>query len=230
MEERSYFDFLRKLSFFQELSDSEVEAIAQVVKLKDLQRGRLLFMEGDPGEAVYILCRGLIKLYKVNEEGKEQILHYVHEGGIFAEVVLFDGGPYPATAETVENSLVGVLSNKDMEKLVLSHGQLALKLLRIMSRRLRAAQMAIRDLGLQGAEHRLARLLLRLAERHGEDTAKGIKLSTWITRQEIASIIGTTRETVARILSRFQKEGDLVIDKGEIFLKDGLKRRIDEEE
>lgn len=230
MEEKSlHFQLLRNLSFFRELSDNEVEAIAQIITLKKTRRGEILFFEGDTGEAIYILCEGLIKLYKVNEEGKEQILHYVHEGAIFAEVVLFDGGPYPATAEAVEESLVGVLFNRDMERLVLSHGQLALKMLKIMSRRLRAAQLAIRDLGLQGADQRLARLLLRLAERHGEDTSRGVKLSTWITRQEIASIIGTTRETVARMLSRFQKNGDLVIDKGEIYLKKSLEQRIEQE-
>jgi len=221
-------EVIKNTLFFKHLSDEGLLFVTQNITLRSYTKGEILFMDGERGEALHILFEGLIKLSKLSEEGKEQILHYVHQGGIFAEVVLFDGGPYPATAEAAEDSLVGLLSNSDMEKMVLSNNTLALELLKILSRRLRAAQLVIRDLALHDADKRLSRLLLRLSERHGVDTSKGIKLDTMITREEMANIIGTTRETVARILSRFQKEGSILLDKGRIYLKKEFFDAIDE--
>lgn len=228
VEKEKMLQVIKKVPFFGPLQPDEVEFVAQKMSLRRYSRGEVLFMEEEPGEALFVLFEGLIRLTKLNEEGKEQVLHYVHPGGVFAEVVLFDGGPYPATALAVEESLVGALANRDMEELVLSSNRLALSMLKIMGRRLRAAQVAIRDLGLHDAEQRLARLLLKLAGRYGRETPEGMKIETWITRQEMASIIGSTRETVARTLSRLQKEGVLQLDKGAIILKKGFENVLDE--
>ncbi len=218
---------LRDIPFFQSLAEDDLCTLASLLQVESFPRGTILFMEGEPGKALYLLIQGLVKLSTLNEEGKEQILHYVHPGSIFAEVVLFDSGPYPATAEAAEDSRVGLLHNRDMEALILSRNELALDMLKIMSRRLRAAQLTIRDLALHDADRRLARLLLKLADRHGRQTARGLKLDTWITRQEMASIIGTTRETVARILSRYQKEGLLLLHKGNIYLQEDFLQALD---
>ncbi len=226
MEVNDPIAILKEIPFFKQLADEDLHSLGALLHLERFTRGDILFLEGEPGKSLYILIDGLIKLSKLNEEGKEQILHYVHPGSIFAEVVLFDGGPYPATAEAAEDSRVGLLHNRDMEKLILTRNELALSMLKIMSRRLRAAQLTIRDLALHDADRRLERLLFKLSERHGKRTSRGIKLDTWISRQEMASIIGTTRETVARMLSRFQKEGRLTIDKGTIYLhKDFIDKR-----
>ncbi len=222
MERGEMLQAIKSIPFLGQLQPGEAEYVAEKIQVRRCRRGEILFLEEEPGEALFVLFDGLVRLTKLNEEGKEQVLHYVHPGGVFAEVVLFDGGPYPATAEAVEESLVGALANRDMEELVLSNSALALSMLQIMSRRLRAAQMAIRDLGLHDADERLTRLLLKLAGRYGEETPEGMKIETWITRQEMAAIIGTTRETVARALSRFQKMGLLQLDKGAIILKDGF--------
>lgn len=226
-EAGKYLSILKGVPFFKQLADDDICSLASLLQIETFSRGEILFMEGDTGKSLYVLIDGLIKLSKLNEEGKEQILHYVHPGSIFAEVVLFDGGPYPATAEAAEDSRVGILHNRDMEKLILTRNELALGMLKIMSRRLRAAQLTIRDLALHDADRRLARLLFKLADRHGKSTSRGLKLDTWITRQEMASIIGTTRETVARILSRYQKEGYLSIHKGAIFLQEDFIQEMD---
>jgi CRP/FNR family transcriptional regulator len=227
-EFKNTLEILKKVAFFSQLEDEELQSVLSKLRVNEFSKGEILFREGEPGEALHVLLEGLIKLSKLSYEGKEQILHYVHPGGIFAEVVLFDGGPYPATAEAVENCRVGILNNRDMAGLVLSNSRLALDLLKILSRRLRAAQLTIRDLALHDADRRLARLLVKLAERHGSSTSKGIKLNTLITREEMANIIGTTRETVARILSRFQKEGRLHLYKGKIILTKEFLDEFDE--
>jgi CRP/FNR family transcriptional regulator len=147
------------------------------------------------------------------------------DGDIFAEVVLFDQGPYPATAEAAEDSVVMVLQSRDMEELLLKQPVLAVKMLRLMGRRLRQAQLLIRDLALQDTYGRLAGLLLRFVRREGKRTREGVILELELTRQEMASMIGTSRETVARILNRFQKEGILSLDRQRILILDEGKLR-----
>lgn len=218
-------EVLKKVPFFEDLTDAELSMIAAVMTEKAFARNELIFLEDDPGEGMFIIRQGRVKVSKSSADGREQILHILKEGDIFAEVVLFDQGVYPATAEAVEETRVWLLRNGDMEVLLQNHPKLAVKLLRLMGRRLRQAQLLIRDLALHDTCGRLAGLLLRFARREGERTERGIVLDLDLTRQELASMIGTSRETVARILSRFQREGLLELDKQKIVIRDEQKLR-----
>ena len=218
-------EVLKKVPFFEDLTDAELSMIAAVMTEKAFARNELIFLEDDPGEGMFIIRQGRVKVSKSSADGREQILHILKEGDIFAEVVLFDQGVYPATAEAVEETRVWLLRNGDMEVLLQNHPKLAVNLLRLMGRRLRQAQLLIRDLALHDTCGRLAGLLLRFARREGERTERGIVLDLDLTRQELASMIGTSRETVARILSRFQREGLLELDKQKIVIRDEQKLR-----
>jgi CRP/FNR family cyclic AMP-dependent transcriptional regulator len=213
-------EYLRKVPFFAGLADSELEMVSGVMIERSYAKGSLLFLEGEPGEALFVINRGRVKISKSSPDGREQILHIYKDGDIFAEVVLFDRGPYPATAEAIEDTQCWLLRNADMERLLEAQPQLGIKLLRIMSRRLRQAQLLVRDLALQDTYGRLAGLLLRFIRVEGRREEEGIVLELDLTRQEMASMIGTSRETVARILSRFQKEGIIALDKQRITVKD----------
>jgi CRP/FNR family transcriptional regulator len=175
-----------------------------------------IFMEGEPGDAFYFVKKGTIKLFQVLEDGREKILHFVGEGEIFAEVLLFDGGPYPATAQTLEDTEVGIIRNADMEKLLSQHGEIAVKIIKVMSRRLRQAQQHSRDLALKGAYGRLAGSLLQLARDYGTPREDGMTIDLNLSQQELASLIGTTRETVARILSDFKRLGLVGVERQRI--------------
>ncbi|MBS3948543.1 MAG: Crp/Fnr family transcriptional regulator [Dethiobacter sp.] len=199
--------------------------IAALTVEKVYRKNALIFLEDDPGEGLFIIQQGRVKISKNSADGREQILHILKDGDVFAEVVLFDQGVYPATAEAVEDTRVWLLRNEDMERLLQKQPKLAVKLLRLMSRRLRQSQLLIRDLALHDTCGRLAGLLLRLACREGEKAGGRIILDLDLTRQELASMIGTSRETVARILSRFQKEGVLVLEKQKIVILDEQKLR-----
>lgn len=199
--------------------------IAALTVEKVYRKNALIFLEDDPGEGLFIIQQGRVKISKNSPDGREQILHILKDGDVFAEVVLFDQGVYPATAEAVEDTRVWLLRNEDMERLLQKQPKLAVKLLRLMSRRLRQSQLLIRDLALHDTCGRLAGLLLRLARREGEKAGGRIILDLDLTRQELASMIGTSRETVARILSRFQKEGVLVLEKQKIVILDEQKLR-----
>lgn len=209
---------LRKIFLFTSLSERELAIIEGLILDRPYAKGSFIILEGEPGEALFLIRSGRIKIFKTAPDGREQILNILRQGSVFAEVVLFDGGAYPASAQALEDSLVGQLRNEDMEMMLKQHPLLAIKMLRIMSGRLRRAQGLIGDLALQDAYGRLAGLLLRAARQQGQRTPEGIVMQITLTRQEMANMVGTSRETVARILSRFQQEGVLRIERNRFII------------
>ncbi|QGP92895.1 Anaerobic regulatory protein [Neomoorella glycerini] len=209
-------EFLRQVPVFADLSPEELQHIASLAIFRRYRKNMYIFMEGEPGDAIYFVKKGAIKLFQVLEDGREKILHFVREGEIFAEVLLFEGGPYPATAETLEDTEVGIIRNADMERLLSRHGEMAVKIIKVMSRRLRQAQEHIRDLALKGAYGRLASTLLQLARDYGTPREDGVTIDLNLSQQELASLIGTSRETVARILSDFKRLGAVGVERQRI--------------
>ncbi|MBE3587002.1 MAG: Crp/Fnr family transcriptional regulator [Thermoanaerobacteraceae bacterium] len=215
---------LRHIYLFAGLSDSQLHEIARVMLDRKYRRGHIIFMEGEPGEAVYLLKAGRVKIYKQDEEGREQILHYINPGEVFAEVVLFDGGDYPACAEVVEDAHVGMIRNRDMDDLLLKNPSIALALLKVMARRLRVSQRQIMELALKDTTRRLASVLLELAREHGTPAEGGLRIEMNLTNQELASMIGTSRETTNRILSEFRRDQAIAVTRqGIVVFKDRLK-------
>lgn len=211
-------EFLRQVPVFAGLNPEELKHIASLALLRRYRKNMYVFMEGEPGDAFYFVKKGAIKLFQVLEDGREKILHFVREGEIFAEVLLFEGGPYPATAQTLEDTEVGIIRNADMEKLLSEHGEMAVKIIKVMSHRLRQAQNHIRDLALKGAYGRLASSLLNLAREYGRPREDGVTIDLNLSQQELASLIGTSRETVARILSDFKRLGAVEVERQRITL------------
>jgi len=175
--------YLRKVPFFKDLSAEDLEMVAGVMVERFYPKGTILFLEGERGEALFVIASGRVKISKSSADGREQILHILGGGDIFAEVVLFNRGPYPATAETVEDTRCWLLHNTDMEQLLQAQPMLSIKLLRIMGRRLRQAQLLIRDLALHDVYGRTAGLLLRLMKSGGKPHKNGITLDVQLTRQ-----------------------------------------------
>ncbi|MDW7652046.1 MAG: cyclic nucleotide-binding domain-containing protein, partial [Bacillota bacterium] len=124
-------EYLRKVPFFEGLSDADLTMVSSVMIERTYPKGTVLFFEGDRGEALFVIKTGRIKISKSTADGREQILHILKNGDIFAEVVLLDRGAYPATAEAVEDSVCWLLRNADMEKLLQTHPLLGIKLLRV---------------------------------------------------------------------------------------------------
>jgi len=220
-----YSEYLKKVPLFIDLSDMELQALGQLARVRNYRNNMLIFMEGEPGEALYFIISGRVKISKATADGREQILHILQSGDVFAEVVLIDRGPYPATAEVIESGQIGMLLNDDVENLIRSNPEIALKLLRLAFKRLRLAQAQIRDLALKDTYGRLASMLLILAKDHGEELAGGIKIDLPLSRQEFANLIGTTRETVTRILGDLKKYKCIDLNKQAIIITDEDKLR-----
>lgn len=217
---KDFGEYLAKVPLFRDLSIAELQAVGQLARVRNYKKNMLIFMEGEPGEALYFVITGKVKISKATEDGREQILHILQPGEVFAEVVLIDREPYPATAEVIEAGQIGMLMNDDVENLIRRTPEIALKLLRLLSKRLRMAQIQVRDLALKDTYGRLASMLLMLGKEHGEETPQGVRIDLPLSRQELANLIGTTRETVTRALGDLKKYKCIDLDKQVITIVD----------
>lgn len=213
-------EVLRRIPFFSGLSATDLEQVQQLVLVRKYRRNMIIFVEGEPGEGLFFVKSGRVKVYKLVEDGREKTLHFLNPGDVFAEVLLFDGGPYPATAETIEDAEIGLIKRADIEKLLLQNPSLTLKLLKIMSKRLRQAQLHVRDLALRDAYGCVASMLLKLAKDYGVETGEGVRIDMQLTQQELANLVGVSRETVARILGEFRKSGCIALKRQQITVVD----------
>ncbi len=209
-------DHLKNFYLFTGLTEEQLEKIAGLVFYRIYQKGRIIFMEGETSDAVFLLKAGRVKIYKQDAEGREQILHYINPGDIFAEVVLFDGGTYPASAETVEDSEIGMIRNRQMDKLLIENPKITLALLKVMSRRLRFSQHQIMELALKDTTRRMAGILIQLAHEHGRPAEHGLLIPISLTNQELANLVGTSRETVNRTMSEFRRGKAVTVNRQEI--------------
>lgn len=212
-------EYLKRIPLFKDLKESLVREIANIAVIKRVKKGTVLFQQGEPGEAVYVVKEGSVKISMMDEEGKEYIIHVMKPGEVFAEATLFSSGPYPADAEALEDSILIVLNNDRLEELIRSNSELALELIKVMAKRLQDISKQINSLALRDAIGRTISTLIRLAEEKGEKSGDKITIKE-ISRQEFASMVGTTRETVTRILNQMSKENLLELDRQKIIIRD----------
>lgn len=208
MAEKSVgFGYLKNIPVFAALPDDLLQQIHEVTTDRFYRKGVVVFFEGDNGEGFYYIKTGKIKIMKMTDDGREHIIKILGPGDLFAEVLLFNNRPYPATAVAAEDSAVGIIKNADLEKLVLSNNLLALELIKALSQRLLYAQQKIKNLALNDVMARTAEVLLRLGKEQGRPDAGRIEIMLDLSRQDLASLVGTTRETVTRTLTALKKDG-----------------------
>lgn len=220
---------LRKMPVFADLNDTELKNIHSISSERVYRKGTVIFFEGDPGEGFHYLKAGKVKIVKMTDDGREHIINILSPGDLFAEVLLFNNQAYPATAITVEDSRVGMIKNRDLERLVLNNNALALHLIKALSQRLLFAQQKIKNLALHDVTARTAETLLRLGKQHGKELPNGqLQILLALSRQDLASLVGTTRETVTRTLTALKKDKliDFDTQKIVILLPEKLRRLV----
>jgi len=205
-------DVLKKVPLFADLSAKELAFLAERALAHHPKAGELIFTEGEPCEGLYVIESGAVRIFKTSVSGREQVLTIDGPGQSIAEVPVFDGGTYPASAAAVHDSTLLFVGKKDFQALCLQHPEVALKVLRVVGGRLRKLVGIIEELSFTTVRHRLAALLLRLAKRKGVQTSRGLEVTITASNQELASHIGTVRELVSRNLSRLQAEGIIKVD------------------
>jgi CRP/FNR family transcriptional regulator len=203
---------LKGVSIFSGLSEQEFAFLTSHLLQRKYAVGELIFGEGDPCAGLYVVLSGNVRIFKSSAGGREQVLSIDGPGSSIAELPVFDGGNYPASATAVDDATLLFVSKQDFQALCVAHPQVALKVLRVVGARLRRLVGIIEELSFTTVRHRLASFLLRLAQKEGKRTPEGVEIIMPVSNQELASQIGTVRELVSRNLSRLQAEGMIKID------------------
>lgn len=205
------FRVLARAGIFADLSEEELHALARRSAGRIVRAGELLFSEGEPCQGLFVIEQGEVKIFKTGASGREQVLTIERNGDSVAELPVFDGGPYPASAMATVDSTLLFVSKRDFRAFVLDHPEVGLKILRIIGMRLRRLVGLIEELSFTTVRGRLVMQLVRLVRTMGEATARGWEV-TLPANQELASQIGTVRELISRNISRLQAEGLLRLD------------------
>jgi CRP/FNR family transcriptional regulator len=216
---------LRKTPLFASLTEAEMQALCTRVTKRHFGRGELLFNEGDHCTGLFLVASGKIRIFKLSTAGREQVLAMEGPGSSFAELPVFDGGEYPASASALEDAEVLFISRQDFQNFCREHSEVAIKVLAVVGSRLRRLVGIIEDLSFTTVRQRLISVLLRMTQEGGTATKHGIRVELTKSHQDLAAELGTVRELVSRNLSRLQAEGFLEVDGRTIIVRDlpGLK-------
>jgi CRP/FNR family transcriptional regulator len=195
---------LRHSGFFCDLDKPALESLEQIKYASAYPQGAMLFVEGQSARGIYIVCTGRVKLSTTSRDGKTLILRIAQAGEVLGLHATVSGKPYELTAETLQPCQLDFVKRDDFLKFLQNHSDACLNAAQHLSQNCQSAYEMIRSLGLShSVSEKLARLLLEWAE-DGDPTKDGIRIKVSLTHEEIAQLIGTSRETVTRVLSEFR--------------------------
>jgi CRP-like cAMP-binding protein len=203
---------LKRVPIFSSLEGQEFAFLTSHLVQRNYSAGELIFSEGEPCAGLYVVELGNVRIFKSSAGGREQVLSIDGPGSSIAELPVFDGGNYPASAQAVSDSTLLFFSRQDFQALCLQHPQVALKVLRVIGGRLRRLVGIIEELSFTTVRHRLIALLVRLGKTDGVRSGDVVTLTLPANNSELAAQIGTVRELVSRNLSRLQAEGLIQVD------------------
>jgi CRP/FNR family transcriptional regulator len=211
---------LARSALLSGLSPVELQTLAKRTVRKNFRSGDTLFDEGDPCLGLQIVVRGKVRIFKSSAGGRAQVLATNQPGESVAELPVFDGGPYPASAAAIEDTQIAFISQWDFRAYCIEHPEVALKMLAVVGARLRRLVGIIEELSFTTIRQRLVAMLLRQAQNEGVQTGSGTAIQLPATHQELANQLGTVRELISRNLMRLQAEGLLDVNGRQIVVKD----------
>ena len=214
------YDAVRKAPLFASLDDESVQALQATMSKVHLDRGEVLFREGQRGDRLYVITAGKIKLGRTSSDGRENLLSIQGPGEMFGELSLFDPGPRTATATAVaESELIG-LGNDQLYEFLNQRPAVSISLLAALARRLRRTNDSLSDLVFTDVPGRVAKALLDLSSRFGRVTDEGTLVAHDLTQEELAQLVGASRETVNKALADFATRGWLKLEARAVLLLD----------
>jgi CRP-like cAMP-binding protein len=219
---------LRRVPLFSSLRPDQLADLAHVARRQRFGRDEVIFYQGDPGDSFYVLLSGQVKVSVSSPEGQEAILVMLDAGESFGELALLDEQPRSATIEATRPTEVLVMRKDEFHRLIHQHPDMAIHLLRVMTKRLRDTDQLVQDAAFLDVAERLAKKLLALVDSHGRKTERGIELDIHLTQQDLAAMIGATRESVNKQLGAFRDRGILSVDRQRITVlkPDALRARV----
>jgi CRP/FNR family cyclic AMP-dependent transcriptional regulator len=213
-------DVVRQAPLFAALDDDAASALMERMTASRLERGDVLFREGDRGERLYVIGEGKIKLGLTSVDGRENLLAILGPGEMFGELSLFDPGPRTATATAVAETQLIALGHEDLSSFLQVRPAVATTMLAALARRLRRTNEALSDLVFTDVPGRVAKALLDLSNRFGRASEDGILVAHDLTQEELAQLVGASRETVNKALADFATRGWIKLEARAVVLLD----------
>jgi CRP-like cAMP-binding protein len=211
---------LRSSPLFAALDDDAAHALRASMTETRLDRGEILFNEGEPGDRLYVILDGKVKLGRTSADGRENLLAVLGPGEMFGELSLFDPGPRTATATAITDLALIGLGHHDLEPWLTSRPEVAGPLLAALAKRLRRTNEAMADLVFSDVPGRVAKALLDLARKFGTPGDDGLHVAHDLTQEELAQLVGASRETVNKALADFVSRGWLRLEGRGVVLLD----------
>ena len=206
---------LRDHPLFSGLPAEIIDRLCAYAKMKDIKRGATIFTKGEPGQSMFAVCGGTVKISVPSSEGKDAVFNFINEGGIFGEIALLDGHPRTADAIAITKCQLMMIDRRDFLPLLRSYPELATKIIEVLCTRLRHTSEQVEDIVFLDLPGRLAKALLRLAG-GPETAAKSQKIA--ITQREIGQVIGMSRESTNKQLRDWQRRKLIRLERGGIVI------------
>lgn len=192
---------------FAALNEESAERLIESMTVRECLKGDEIFHEGDRGDSLYVLTTGKVKLGRSSSDGRESLIAVLGPGEMFGELSLFDPGPRLTSATAVNDTRLIALHNKDLRSFIAEHPEVGMQMLAGLARRLRRTNEGMSDLVFTDVPGRVAKALLDLSRRFGQPTEEGTRVNHDLTQEELAQLVGASRETVNKALADFAARG-----------------------
>jgi len=221
-------DALKQVPLFSDLTDGELDILSEVVQVKNFDKSETIIHRYDEGDSFFAMISGKVKVVLTDDEGKEFIVKILQPAEFFGEISLLDGEPRSASVVAIEPTEAMVLHREDFLDQLKKHPEVAIKVMKVLGRRLRHSNENIESLVFLDVCGRLARILLDMANDTGTETEEGIEIKVEQRRAEMASLVGTTRETLTRALKTLETMGYIVVKRNSFVITSthGLRSRV----
>jgi CRP/FNR family transcriptional regulator, cyclic AMP receptor protein len=219
---------LAQVSLFSNLDLDSLRALANAMRRRSFRPGEVIFHRDDPGQVLYIIREGKVKIYITSPEGQEVVLAVFGPSDYFGELALLDGQPRSASAIALDAVEAYALQRNDFITAVSHYPRIAIQVMNVLSRRLRQTDAMIEDLLFLDVHGRVAKKLLELAEVHGVSTPEGIRIELRLTQSDLASLVGASRESVNKVMGYFADKRFIATEKRKITILRlaDLRRRV----
>ncbi len=215
-----FYWYLKDCDLFSYLRDDEIRLLESESKTRDFRRGEPIYLPNESADGVMLVTRGRVKICHVTPEGKQSILNFVDSGELFGELSLFGNLPRQEFAEAIESSTLVLIPKSAMLRLMARHPHVNIGITKLIGTRRQRIERRLRNLLFHSNRERVVHLLIEMAEKYGQRNPEGIELCVKLSHQEMASIIGSTRETVTVMLGQLQNEGIIQVNRRRITIVD----------
>jgi CRP-like cAMP-binding protein len=204
--------YLKHIRLFDGISPSEMQEMEKITRMEEVKKRQPLYLPGDPSSNVYLLKQGRVKIANTSPSGKEVTFEILEPGEVFGELDVLEDAPRSTSAEALDDALICVIPRKDFDQYLAMHPTVTFKLTKLIGMRLKKIQSRVEDLVFRDVPARLAHLLSELSKTEGVADKQGIRLKVKLTHQEMANLIGCSRETVSTTMGQFRDDGLIQMD------------------